>query len=790
MRKLLVIVVALPAILVLFGRSPALAQERLVNGGFEDGLSGWDPFWARSAGSGSAAPDRDRPYQGVASLRIEHRGESDWSVGQSGSIPVRPGEIYVYRGWARKAGAGGAAEISVVLRDAAGGVIDWSYGRRPIPDGDWRQVRARFMIPPNGATITPRVIGSGPASLNVDDLSLERTTGSAKALPPAAAPVDIASDRLEVRLESSNGTLRVRDLRGGRTWEQRPAGPSLVVREARRADGRIEATLIHPESAQEIGIQVRAVPGQAEVEVELTGYGDLDSEIAYPYPFVSPAASFLIMPVNEGMSYPVDDSTLPEMWYHLAGGHGLCMAWWGVTDGKAGMMAIVETPDDAAVRTPRIDRRFTLAPLWRPQKGAFGPARKLRYVFLDDGGYVAMAKRYREYARQAGLLRTLADKKEKNPNVDRLVGAVNVWCWDDDAVGIVREMQSAGIDRILWSNGVKPDTLRTLNGLGVLTSRYDIFQDVMDPANFKAIGYQHPDWTTRAWPADLVLDAGGRWVHGWGVDAKDGKRYDCGVTCDRPAIRYAAERIEADLKTHPYLCRFIDTTTASEWRECYSPAHPMTRSDSRRWRMELLRLISERYHLVTGSETGHDAAVPYVHYFEGMLSLGPYRIHEAGRDMDRIVSDVPRQIETFQVGAYYRLPLWELVYHDCVVAQWYWGDYNNKLPAVWDRRDLFNALYGTPPMFMFKRGLWEKERDRFVRSYRTTAPIARATGYSEMLSHRWLTADHRVQETRFANGAVVVVNLGTGEAALDDGSKLPALGIRVQGIPSEDRAAR
>ncbi len=36
----------------------------------------------------------------------------------------------------------------------------------------------------------------------------------------------------------------------------------------------------------------------------------------------------------------------------------------------------------------------------------------------------------------------------------------------------------------------------------------------------------------------------------------------------------------------------------------------------------------------------------------------------------------------------YRLLLWELVYHDCVVAQWYWGDYNNKLPAVWDRRDL------------------------------------------------------------------------------------------------------
>src|SRR5208283_991130 len=101
------------------------------------------------------------------------------------------------------------------------------------------------------------------------------------------------------------------------------------------------------------------------------------------------------------------------------------------------------------------------------------------------------------------------------------------------------------------------------------------------------------------------------------------------------------------------------------------------------------------------------------------LSLGPYRVDDAGRAMQRIVEKVPPQIEKFQTGPYYRLPLWELVYHDCVVAQWYWGDYNNKLPAVWDRRDLYNALYGTPPMFMFTRGYWETHRDRFVKSYQT-----------------------------------------------------------------------
>ena len=40
--------------------------------------------------------------------------------------------------------------------------------------------------------------------------------------------------------------------------------------------------------------------------------------------------------------------------------------------------------------------------------------------------------------------------------------------------------------------------LRALNDLGVLTSRYDIYQDVMDPANFPRLRGLHADWTTAA----------------------------------------------------------------------------------------------------------------------------------------------------------------------------------------------------------------------------------------------------------------------------------------------------
>jgi hypothetical protein len=255
--------------------------------------------------------------------------------------------------------------------------------------------------------------------------------------------------------------------------------------------------------------------------------------------------------------------------------------------------------------------------------------------------------------------------------------------------------------------------------------------------------------------------------------------YQCGTMCDQQAIAHARREIAEDLKTTPYLCRFMDTTTATPWRECYHPDHPMTRSDSRRWKMELLRVMSEEFHLVGGTETGHDAAVPYVSYFEGMLSLAHYRVPDAGRWIRETWQTAPTPVALFQLGQRYRLPLWELVYHDCVVSHWYWGDHSSKIPSLWGKRDLFNVLYGTVPMFMFTYDSWRQQRDRFVQSYRNTCPVAREVGYAEMTDHRFLTADRDVQQTTFDNGVTVTCNFSEMSQPLQDGTWLMPMGFHV-----------
>ncbi len=778
--------VALTLVAVLCGAGQA-GENLVVNGDFEQGPAtpeGWHSFWSRD-NQGTARLDATARHSGAQGMQIDYQGKQDWSLAQQRWLAVQPGQIYELGGWIRIEGEG-SATLCVTLRDAQQKVTHWSFGGRSVrASPTWKRLLSRFVVPPGTAAMQVRLIGNGPVRVWFDEAWL-RLVGTLDALRKPGLPesLTLANATLEVTFRPAQATFAIRDKRSGTAWQQRPGG-SLVVVEAHKQGDGLAFGLLDPASMLRLEGTLRLQADGPELLVELRGEGDLAGAVAYPLPFAPARGMLLILPVNEGISYPVDDSTLGPMRYHLYGGHGLCMPWYGMTDGRRGLMCLVETPNDAEVDLPRLDGRLHLAPLWVPEKGRFGYPRRIRYVVFDDGGYVAMAKRYRAYAQQTGLFKTLAEKRRQNPHVDLLVGAVNVWCWDRDPVSLVQQMQAAGIRRILWSNRASPEQIRQMNDLGVLTSRYDIYQDLMDPAMFPKLRGVHPDWTTEGWPKDIVLGSDGGWIPGWRVRGKDGQWYACAVLCDRQAIDYARRRIPPELKTHPYRCRFIDTTTASPWRECYAADHPMTRTESRNYKMELLRFVSETCGLVTGSETGHDAAVPVVHYFEGMLSLGPYRVPDAGRNMAEILDEVPERVAKFQTGPFYRLPLWELVYHDCVVAQWYWGDYNNKLPNLWRLRDLWNALYGTPPMFMFNRELWAKNRQRFVESYRTATPVARATGYVEMLSHRWLTDDHTVQETRFANGVSVIVNFGSQPYRLADGTALEPLSYRATGLPAD-----
>jgi len=749
-------------------------------------VGGWNALWTRDAGAGDLASDAVTKHAGERSARVTHRGNKDWSLNAVEPIGAKAGDIFEVRAWLKIDGQGQASPC-VAATDGGGKTVDWSLGGEEVcGPSEWALSESRFVVPDGVVRLLPRVVGNGSGTIWIDEFDLRKVGSLAEMRSPELADrIAISNATLLVEFDTASGVLEVQGRRTGKIARQ-SSGARVVVKSA-RAEGASAMHIVayDPIDAREMGIAVEMEGDAAEFTLEIAAAGKMRRSLAFPGPFLTGPGTHLVIPMNEGISYPVDDPAVSPMRLIAYGGHGICMGFWGVTDGVGGHMAIIETPDDAAIRIERRDGSLCVAPEWDPQKGFFGYARRLRYVFFDGGGHVAMCKRYRAHARAAGLIKTLEQKRKEIPAVDLLIGAVNVWCWEKDAVAIARDMKAAGIGRILWSNRGTPESIAAMNEMGgILTGRYDIYQDLMDP-DLIARGIvrgTHSDWTQSGWPKDIIIDSRGKWIPGWGVKGTDGAMHPCGVLCDSRAVEYGRARVPQDLKEHPYRARFIDTTTASPWRECYSPDHPMTRTQSREWKMRLLEYMSKDMRLVTGCETGHEASVPFLHYFEGMLSLGPYRVPDAGRQTARIWDEVPERVAKFQLGHRYRLPLWELVYHDCTVAQWYWGDYNNKLPSLWDKRDLFNALYGTPPMFMFGKKLWEESRGRFVKSYGATCPIARAAGYAEMTDHRFLTPDRDVQQTRFANGITVTVNFSDGVRKVEGFGEMGPMSVRAQGM--------
>jgi aryl-phospho-beta-D-glucosidase BglC (GH1 family) len=741
-------------------------------------IEAWSKLWTRDAGVGKTAMAEGGETTSPV-LKIVHRGLRDWSLGSGLRIPVTAGEELTLSSRAALDGSGSLG-LEFAARDTSGTVIDWSYGGVALSAGPLRETIVDVTIAKGIASLEPRWSGSGPITASVEAFRVERraeAVGEAVS-PEPLAPLSLGNAVLTLDFDPGTAAFSVSDLRTKQVWKELPDAGSWTTVSAKVEGHSVEALLVEAHTGHALKVVLTLDPGAPEVEVELDASGPMSGDVRYPRPFVPVPGSRLIVPLNEGISYPVDDPAVPTGRLVAYGGHGICMSFWGA-DTSAGLgspgpeyMAIIETPDDASLDLRRTDGLLSAGPVWEAQKSEFGYARKLRYVFFQSGGPVAIAARYRAYVEARGGLVTLAQKREKNPNVDLLMGAADVWYWDKDPAGMAAQLKAAGMDRVLWSAEEAPATVANINALGFLSGRYDIYQDVMDPAHFPRLRYVQKEWPTEAWPADLVRDRKSDWIHGWEVEAKDGTRIPCGVLSDSRALPYAEKRISEDLVSHSYRARFIDTTTASQWREDWDPTHPMTRSESREWRMRLLDLVSNEKKLITGSETGHDAAVPYLHYFEGMMSLAPFRIKDAGRDMQRILDTAPDPILRFQLGWKYRIPLWELVYHDCVVAYWYWGDYSNKITPVWRLRDLFNALYGTPPEYMFDSAFWKSNREQFAASYQAASGTARATAYAAMSDFRILTEDRSVQRSVFSNGVQVTVNFGNSAWTMEDGSTL------------------
>ena len=632
----------------------------------------------------------------------------------------------------------------------------------------------------------------------------------AGALWAHAAGWRVENATLAVEIRTNDAALIVTDRRTGRTWHPAPEAPCALRNVQLVTSSPTALELAATATISNLPVRVRLAldpTASAEFTVTLSGEGDFPGKASIPYP---PALDFkpgdhLIVPFSEGFRLPLGQPTLCFYTSLNMYASSCCMPFFGAEregDG-AGWQIIAETPNDAAVvlhrGKPEGTRMGEVAPLlaagmkWLPELGRFGYPRVTRYVLHARGGYVAMAKRYRAAARREGLVKTFREKVKERPLVDRLLGAPNVWYSrakdDPSRLEMARELHAAGIDRFLWSAGGYPDEVKGIGALtNVLVSRYVCLRDIYHPEMLAALGRKPGLYSnTSAWPDDVIWKSPltNDYRNAWDVKDKTGRRWFCGAQCTSRQIPHAREIFAKDMRTHPFTGRFLDVTGGA-FEDCWNPAHRMTRTQGRAAQFDLLGVVSRELGLVCGSEQGMGCIVPVCDYFEGMLSpwghRTPYRLSDRQIPRSEIFRDglhptnVPpaalARVTDFSLNPRYRIPLFELVFHDCCCSHWYWYDYSNRPLFLWPRRDLFSALYATAPMYVFDHRHWLEHKAEFLASYRWLGPLVRRLGYEEMTDHRVLTSDRLVQRTTFADGTTVTANFGERPYALPDGGVL------------------
>ncbi|MEI6646008.1 MAG: glycoside hydrolase [bacterium] len=631
---------------------------------------------------------------------------------------------------------------------------------------------------------------------------------------------------LRVEQIEATGALAVTDLRTGRRWEQARFESSPRAPRQRLVslspDGRSAELVCDLTGITKDGKTVDAtfnmsmslLKGQSDVVVRFEGPAtDAWLEAAYPFAFYKDGEQTCnLYPHAEGLLVPVrkdDPDWLPLPGGPLYGGvraYLMCLGLVDLASGE-GLLTLLPSIESTHLRWrdwPSSTNTLVLPQLvWSANKGRFDRPYEVTWSFSDTGGYVALAKRYRQFFAERGFRKTLEAKAKENPAVREIAGAPVFWAAAAETPSQVLEMatilKTNGISRCLfalpviyapqalWTNEVeRVGVARKIRSMGYLTYRYDQYRDTFEKGYTDFVYHQV---NTEAFPDRVVRTEGQRMVQGFGPKS--------GVICPQFFQPMAKTNLPKDFSTYNYAACFLDCLGSVEFNaesECFDPRHPCDRFDSRREREQLLHYVNTSGRLA-GTECGLDYLIPFTHWFEGattlvgwMETLADGKKTAAANINDSSVEQLGKRLKAINVAkprddvpltisqsTRYRIPFYSLCHHDEVMVTWRWEDGMNHPPVYWQRKNLWSVLYGAPPMYRPSLSAMRKYQREIGTTEKYVSSWVRKIAFEAMTSHRFLTTDRQVQETTFDSGRGVVVNFGNTAVRLEDGQEVPAM---------------
>lgn len=512
----------------------------------------------------------------------------------------------------------------------------------------------------------------------------------------------------------------------------------------------------------------------------------------------------VLVPSREGMFIPAHSGKTFAKDFADSAYEGCHIRLWGLVKNGTAAFLTWDDPYTTLGLKSQIDQNAnqTLSTAVTQKKNPGG----VTFYVCGKGDYNEIADTYKSrIATKRGFFVPWSKKVADNDSRKKLFGATNFKLWSvldrrmdeqsqkEESVKVNWTFEEAGkvaehlkndlqMDDVLFSMGgwihrgydnQHPDVLPaapecggswelrkavwTIQNAGYTACLHDNYQDMYKDA---------PSWDEKylSKKVDQSTKPGGVWA--------GGRPY---LTCSKMAIELAKrpQNLPGVLKLTQARSYFIDTTYAGGLEECYDHSHPLDYNGDLLWRCNLSDYARDLFGIF-GSEDGREWAIPHADFFEGITGVSgkDYHTYKA-EDFGGIL-----------------VPLFEMVYHDCIAAYGKYGyNISEAAPFVLRHISLGRPLYhhsvpthlywegysaegqkddqSAQAVYSRSQGGWTEGMhpfDIFVKNtHEILSPLNKVTAQMELARFDFLTSDKSVARSVFqGEGKTLIATVNYG----------------------------
>lgn len=357
---------------------------------------------------------------------------------------------------------------------------------------------------------------------------------------------------------------------------------------------------------------------------------------------------------------------------------------------------------------------------------------------------------------------------------------------DTETVDLLAALKEAGIDKAWiglnsWEQAyAKPELTERAQENGYLIAAYDSYHSIHEPGK--------EQWITAKFEDETLYEQAT-------VTKKDGEKAAGFQNVGRKlnptlSLPHVERRLESILKNRgtDFNSWFIDCDATGEIYDDHTLQHVTTMQQDLQARLERMDLIKGQYHMVIGSEGGHDFAAPVIAFAHGIelrsfswmdedmkqnkeseYYIGKY-YDPAGGVAEHFSKQIPvkEKYADIFVDPRYDVPLYKMVYNDSVITTYHWDWSTFKIKGAVNDRMLREILYNVPPLYHLDLREWEKYGEKIAAHHAVWSKFSEQAIMREMTGFESLTSDGSVQKCSYGDGLWAAANFGDSAFTYED----------------------